>query len=73
MVASNMLISNALLLLAVVAHCQPVSRKRHFKVALQKDYTPVVNHTDSTPIVSFIAKKQKQTAYNHGSGKLLGF
>jgi hypothetical protein len=65
-----MLISSALLLLFTIVNCQPVSKKRQFKVALQKGYTPTMNYTDSIPVTSFMAKKQKQVAYSHGSGKI---
>ncbi|KAI8085933.1 aspartic peptidase domain-containing protein [Gilbertella persicaria] len=53
-----------LLLFFVFVHCQPIQQKRHFKVAIQKEYYPS-NHNSS--VVSFLAK-QKQVAYNHGSG-----
>lgn len=50
---------------------QPISQKRHFKIALQKTST-LHNATaaDHQQVVSFLAAKQKQTAYNHGSGKV---
>lgn len=72
MVASHVLISSAAVLIFLIStNCQPVLKKRQFKVALQKNYTPTTNYTgNNTPIVSFMAQKQKQVAYNHGSGNL---
>lgn len=45
--------------------CQPTKAKRSFKVALSKP--AVMTNATTNNAVSFI-KKQKQTAYNHGSG-----
>jgi hypothetical protein len=45
--------------------CQPVKAKGSFKVALSKP--AVMTNAATNNAVSFI-KKQKQTAYNHGSG-----
>ncbi|KAG1093443.1 hypothetical protein G6F42_018960 [Rhizopus arrhizus] len=45
--------------------CQPLKAKRSFKIALHK--SAIINNATSSNAVSFI-KKQKQTAYNHGSG-----
>jgi hypothetical protein len=71
-----MLLSNAIFLLSFLfvnlGSSQPVKvDKRHFKIALQKSYTPQLgNTTDHQQVVSFLASKQRQKAYNHGSGNL---
>lgn len=65
-----LVISKAILLSLLyfsVGDAQPFQKKR-FKIALQKDIGPVYNNgTQRT--VSFLAK-QRQTSYNHGSGKV---
>lgn len=49
-----------------LVECQPLKPKRSFKISLHK--SAVLSNATSSNAVSFI-KKQKQTAYNHGSGK----
>lgn len=61
-------LSIACLVAIGLVECQPLNAKRSFKIALYK--SAVINNATSSNAVSFI-KKQKQTAYNHGSGKYL--
>lgn len=65
-------ISNAILLSLLFVnfgHSQPITSKGHFKVVLKKGYSNLKANGTNQPLVSFVAK-QKQTAYNHGSGKI---
>lgn len=56
------------LLFVSFGQSKPIEINRgQFKIALVKDQ--VHNNTQKNQVVSFLAK-QKQTAYNHGSGKL---
>lgn len=63
-------ISNAILVSLFFfsfGHTQPITEKRQFKVELKKSDANLSIHRTDQPLVSFLAK-QKQTAYNHGSG-----
>ncbi|KAI7906915.1 aspartic peptidase domain-containing protein [Cokeromyces recurvatus] len=76
-ISKNALLKVITLLSIVNIHyCQPVTTrgKGYFKLPIQKfQSSSVTGHdiftaTNSTSVVSFMTKKQKQLSYNHGTG-----